>query len=118
MRLRQEKIERGRDIGLQVLAMNDGVEEPVLQKKFRRLKTFGKFLADGLFNDARPGKTDERAGLGDVDVTQHGIARGDAAGRGIGEDGNKRQADLIEPRERSEEHTSELQSHLNLVCRL
>jgi len=48
--------------------MNDGVKEPVLQKKFRRLKTFGKFLADGLFNDARPGKTDERAGLGDVDV--------------------------------------------------
>jgi len=31
---------------------------------------------------------------------QHGIARGDAAGRGIGEDGNKREADFIEPRER------------------
>src|SRR6195256_1026947 len=100
MRLRQEKIERGRDISLQVLAMNDGVEKTVLQKKFGRLKTFGKFLADGLFNDARPGKTDERAGLGDVDIAQHGIARSDAAGRGIGEDGNKREANFIEPRER------------------
>src|SRR3981189_3704385 len=93
MRLRQEKIERGRDISLQVLAMNDGVEKTVLEKKFRRLKAFGKFLADGLFDDARPGETDERAGLGDVDVAEHGIARGVAAGRGIGEDGNKRQGD-------------------------
>jgi len=73
----------------------------VLEKKFRRLKAFGKFFGRMvLFDDARPGKTDERAGLGDVDIAQHGIARSDAAGRGIGEDGNKRQADLIEPRER------------------
>src|SRR6266404_4820398 len=99
MRLRQEKIECGRDISLQVLAMNDGVEEPVLQKKLGRLKAFGKLLTHGLFDDTRAGKTDQRARLGNVDVAQHRVARSDAAGRGIGEDGNKRQADLIEPRE-------------------
>src|SRR6266852_3188513 len=32
-RLRQEKIERGRDIGFQILTMNDGIEKTVLQKK-------------------------------------------------------------------------------------
>ncbi len=78
--------------------MNDGIEKTVLQKKLGRLKAIGKFLADGLFDDARPGETDQRARLGNVDIAEHGVACGDAAGRGIGKDGNKRQADLIEAR--------------------
>src|SRR5260370_10425674 len=32
--------------------------------------------------------------------------------------GQRRESDQAEARSRSEEHTSELQSHLNLVCRL
>src|SRR5260370_23095381 len=55
---------------------------------------------------ARPGRT-VRAG-----------ARGSAsAARGRDLDGNAGSPELAEF-ERSEEHTSELQSHLNIVCRL
>src|SRR5258705_5051412 len=100
MRLSQEKIECGRNVGFQALAMDNRVEETVLQKKFSPLKTFGKLLPHGLFDNARPGKSNQRAWLGNIEVAQHGIACSDATGGGIREDGNKRQAVLIEPRER------------------
>src|SRR5260370_10089564 len=38
--------------------------------------------------------------------------------RSLGERGARLRAPSVTPRYRSEEHTSELQSHLNLVCRL
>ena len=52
---------------------------------FRALKTFRQFLADGLFDHARAGKADQRAGLGDLHVAEHGIGGGDAAGGRIGQ---------------------------------
>ena len=47
----------------------------MLQQKFRTLKAFRQLLADGLLDDARSGKADQRAGFGDVEIAQHGEAR-------------------------------------------
>src|SRR5260370_25665425 len=53
-----------------------------------------------------------------IDVLGHGVATGVTRDRV--EDARRARADrpLAEIDQRSEEHTSELQSHLNLVCRL
>src|SRR5258708_23532858 len=96
----QKQVEGAGDKGLEVLAMDDGVEESVLEQKFGALKSLGKFLADGLLDDARTGESNERAGLADIEVAEHGKTGGDAAGGGIGEHGNVRQLFVVEPRER------------------
>ena len=46
-------------------------------------------------------QADERLRLADVQVAEHGEARGDATGRRIREDGDVRQSGAIEPRERA-----------------
>ncbi len=51
----------------------------------RALEAVRQFLADGLLDDARAGKADQRAGLGNMHVAQHRIGRGDAAGGRIGQ---------------------------------
>ena len=50
------------------------------------LEALGQFLADRRFYDPLPGEADQRAGLGDVDVAEHGVGGGDAAGGRVGED--------------------------------
>src|SRR5260370_14437055 len=100
MCLSQEKIECGRNVGFQVLAMDDRVEETVLQKKFSPLKTFGKLLRHGLFDNARPGKSNQRARLGNIKAASNGITGRHAPGSRFGEDGNKRQPWPIEAAER------------------
>ena len=80
--------------------MDHGVEKSVLQQKFRRLKSLGKFISHRLLDHARPGEADQRARLGNVDVAQHGVTRGDAACRGVCQNGNERQANFVEARER------------------
>src|SRR5216684_3098818 len=77
----QKEIEGAGDEGLEVLAVDDGVEETVFEEEFGALKSFGEFLADGLLDDAR-------AGFTDVEVAEHGEAGGDAAGGGVGEHGD------------------------------
>src|SRR5271165_5857413 len=67
--LGHEKIKRGGNVGFQILAVNHGIEKTVLQQKFRSLKTLGKLLAHGLLDDARPGKSNQRAGLCNIDVS-------------------------------------------------
>src|SRR5713226_3312243 len=84
----QEKIEGVGDEGLEVLAVDDGVEKAVFEEEFGALKAFGELLSDGLFNDAWAGEADECAGFADVKVAEHGEAGGDAAGGGIGEHGD------------------------------
>src|SRR5260370_20695770 len=79
----QKEIEGAGDEGLEVLAMDDGVEETVFEEEFGALKSFGEFLADGLLDDARAGETDERAGIGGVELAEHGEAGGGTAGGGI-----------------------------------
>src|SRR5258707_1670177 len=81
----QKEIEGAGDEGLEVLAMDDGVEETVFEEEFGALKSFGVFLADGLLDDARAGETDERAGFTDVEVAEHGDAAGDAPRERVGE---------------------------------
>src|SRR2546426_7778626 len=78
--LGQKQVERVGDVGLQVFARDDGIEKAVLQQELGGLKTLRQLLANGLLDDARAGETDQRAGLGDVQITQHGVAGGHAAG--------------------------------------
>jgi len=68
--------------------MDYGVEEAFFQQEFGALEAFGKLLADGLLNHAGAGKADQGAGLGNVEVAEHGKAGGDAASGGIGEHGD------------------------------
>ena len=65
--------------------MHDHVHHAVLGEIFGALEAFRQFLADGLLDHARAGKADQRAGLGDMHVAEHGIGGGDAAGGRIGE---------------------------------
>src|SRR5213594_3987977 len=95
--LGQEQVEGAGDKRLELLAVDHGVEKAVFEQEFGALKAFGEFLADGLLDDARARKADERAGLADVEVAQHGEAGGDATGGGIGKDGNVGQLFVIKP---------------------
>ncbi len=66
-------------------ATRDHVDHAVIHQIFRALESFRQLFADGLFDDARPGETDLRARLGDMDVAQHGKGGGDAAGGRVGQ---------------------------------
>ena len=72
-------------VRLQLMAVHHHVDHAVLLQIFGALEAVGQLLADGLLDDARPGEADERAGLGEMDVAEHGVGRRDAAGRRIGE---------------------------------
>ena len=89
------KVESPDEIGFEVGAGNDGVEETVFEKELGALKAFGELLADGLLDDAGAGEGDERAGFGDVEVAEHGEAGGDAAGGGVGEQADVRDGCLV-----------------------
>ena len=66
--------------------MDDSVDHSMLEEKFAVLKSFGKFLSDRLFDDARTGETNKRAWLGNIKIAEHRKAGGHTAGGGIGED--------------------------------
>ena len=80
-------------------AVHDGVEHAVFEEEFAALESFGKFLSDGLFDDARAGESDQRARFGDVEVAEHGIRSGDAAGGRVGQDGDVRNSGVVEARQ-------------------
>src|SRR5437660_12287530 len=94
----QKKIEGAGDERFKFLAVDDGVEETVFEQEFGALKAFGEFLANGLLDDARAGESNERPGLANVEISEHREADGNAAGGGIGKDGNVRQSFLIHTR--------------------
>src|ERR1035438_4476681 len=79
--------------------MDHGVEEAFFEEELGALETFRKFLADGLLDDAGACEADEGSGFGDVEVTQHGEAGGDAAGGGISEDADLGHLCFVELRE-------------------
>src|SRR6266478_8812647 len=95
----QKKIEGAGDKGLELLAVDDGVEESVFEQEFGALKSFGKFLANGLLDDARSSESNERAGFADIEVAQHSEAGSNAASGGIGEHGDVGQLLVVEARE-------------------
>ncbi len=65
--------------------MHHHVDHAMVFQIFGALKSFRQFLANRLFDHARAGKADQRAGLGNLHVAEHGIGGGDAAGGRIGQ---------------------------------
>src|SRR5580704_6949664 len=90
-----EETQRLRDVVLQVRALDDGIQEAMLQQKFATLEPLGELLPDGLLDHARPGEADQRAGLGNIQVAQHGEARGYAAGGRVREHADVGNASVV-----------------------
>ena len=70
------------------------------EQELGRLKPLRQFLADRLLDNARSCKSDERARLRDIQVAEHGEARGDAARCGVRKDGDVGLFHFVEPCER------------------
>ena len=83
-----------------VAPIDDHVERAVIEQELAALETFGQRLAHRLLDDARPGETDQRARLRDVEIAEHRETRRHAAGGRIGHHGDERQPRLREPRQR------------------
>ena len=58
--------------------MHDLIDHSVFLQILGTLETVGQFLSDRLFDDARPGKADQGAGFGEMDIAEHGVGGGDA----------------------------------------
>ena len=58
----------------------------MLQQEFAPLESFGQLLADGLFDHPRTRKSNKRAGFRDIQIAQHGKARGDTTCRRVCKD--------------------------------
>src|SRR5579859_3436938 len=95
----QQHVKAVRNEGLQVLPMHHRIQEPVFQQELRPLESFRQFLADGLFDYARPGKSNQRARLSDVDVAEHRETRRHSSGRWVREQRNVRQFGVVQPRQ-------------------
>jgi hypothetical protein len=76
--------------------MHDHVDHAVIAQIFGALEAGRQFLADGLFDHARAGESNDGAGLGDRDVAQHRERGRHAAGGGIGQDEDHRQAGFLD----------------------
>ena len=68
------------------------MDESGPEECFRLVRVLRRRDSRGLFNHARPDKSDLRSRLGNHDVPERGKTGGDAAKRGIGKDGDKRKA--------------------------
>ena len=84
------------EVGFQIFAGDDGVEEAVFEEELGALEALGELLANGLLDNAGSCEANECARFGDVEVTEHGEAGGDAAGGGVGQDGDVRDASVVE----------------------
>src|SRR2546427_3612985 len=99
-RLGGEERENAAEGLLEITPLDDHVELAVREQELRALESLGQRLTDRLRNDPWSGEPDQRARLGQDDVAEHREARGDAAGRGIGEDRDVRQPGGGKPLER------------------
>ena len=59
--------------------MHDHVYGTVFQQKFAALKSLWQFHTNRLTNHIRAGESHQRIGFGDVDITHHRQAGGNAA---------------------------------------
>src|SRR5436190_7551965 len=62
---------------LELGALHHQVEKALLQQELTGLKALRQALPDGLLDHPRTGEADQRAGLGDVEIAEHGERRGD-----------------------------------------
>src|SRR5688500_4443435 len=74
-----------RELFRQVLARDHDVDDAVIEQVFGALEPLRQFFADRLLDHAGAGEADLGAGLGHVDVAQHGEGGADAAGGRVGE---------------------------------
>ena len=93
---RHQQLEDADQQVAQLVAMGDDVDHAVLAQIFRALEAGRQLLADRLLDDARAGKADHRPRLGDGDVAQHREGGGHAAGGGIGQHHDERQARFLD----------------------
>src|SRR6476619_3934272 len=68
-----EELQEAGEGRLHLGAGRDQVDHPMLDEKLGALETFRESLADRLLDDARPGESDERLRLGDVEVAEHRV---------------------------------------------
>src|SRR5947207_11159014 len=78
--LRAHELQRARQRGFQLAAVDDQIEHAVVEQELAALEPFGQLLADGLLDDARSGEADECLRLRDVEIPEHRETRRDAAG--------------------------------------
>ena len=71
----------------------------MFEQELRSLEALWQGLADGLLDDPRPGETDQGPRLGDIEVSEHRVARGDTASGWIGQHRDEGHSDLGEARE-------------------
>src|SRR5262249_40925462 len=76
--------------------MHDRIDHAVFNEKFAALKSFGKFLTNGLLNHTRTRKADQGAWFGDIQIAKHGETSGHAARSWIGQYRNIWQPFLVE----------------------
>ena len=81
--LRQQRAEAG-ERRAQLVAVDHHVDHAVRCRYSARWKPSGSFSRMVCSMTRGAGKADQRAGLGDVDVAEHRVGGGDAAGRRIG----------------------------------
>src|SRR5881396_746142 len=77
---------------LQRAAFDYEIDHAVREQELGGLEPFGKGVANRLLDYPRTGETDQRARLGDVEVTEHRQRGCHASGGRIGEDGDVRHA--------------------------
>ena len=95
-----QKVHQPRDFAAEVFAVDDEIDEAVLLEELAPLKPFGQLDLDRVPDRARPGEADQRLGLGDDEVAEHGEARGHAAGRRVGQQRDEQPAGVVEPGQR------------------
>src|SRR6188768_1134349 len=79
---------------LHLLARNDRVDQTVFQQELRGLKSGRKFRLRRVFNDTWPGKTDHRAGLRQIQITNTRETGHHPGVRGMSQNADVRQSTL------------------------
>ena len=77
-------------------AVHDAIDEPMVQQIFRCLEIIRQLLFDRLLDDAPSCKPDQRSRLGHIDVANHGVAGGNAAGGRVRQHRDVRDAGALE----------------------
>ena len=97
---RRERAEQVDQLGAQLGAGHDPVDEAVVEQELGALEPVGQLLGDGPGRDARAGEPDERVRFGHVDVADRRERGEHAAGRRVGQDGDERHAGRAQTLER------------------